>query len=365
MLGKMGWRVVPSLLQLPLLPRSDRKIPQWVLSTTILLRIKELLECLERRFELTESNLQAPRGSVLWSRYITSSISAARFLDVPCRYPDLRDDRELMAAVHFTLRKQLASLEGQRNAGAFVLQLIGICQSLLERVRSVAPKQPSAITIGAWYRGAVRTRVFRDGLQAMEWAIEDRGLAGLGDMQGLPWVMSMEEFFEAWMETVAAVLARRIGGVLHVGRKRETIAPLIWDPPYIGSQKYLLPDLTLERLSARGEKETIIFDAKYKGHWEDLNQERWGRLDEELRERHRADLLQVLAYSTLSEASRITSCLVYPCQKHTWESLKKRGMLYHRASLNAGRRSVNLVLMAIPMEAEVEEVVQTLAVAVS
>jgi 5-methylcytosine-specific restriction endonuclease McrBC regulatory subunit McrC len=126
-----------------------------------------------------------------------------------------------------------------------------------------------------------------------------------------------------------------------------------------------LPDLTLERLSAQGEKETIIFDAKYKGHWEDLNQERWGRLDEELRERHRADLLQVLAYSTLSEASRITSCLVYPCRKHTWESLKKRGMLYHRAALNAGRRSVNLVLMAIPMEAEVEEVVQMLAVAVS
>jgi hypothetical protein len=39
-------------------------------------------------------------------------------------------------------------------------------------------------------------------------------------------------------------------------------------------------------------------------------------------------------------------------------------MLYHRAALNAGRRSVNLVLMSIPMEAEVEEVVQTLAVAV-
>ncbi|MDD4239192.1 MAG: hypothetical protein PHT62_11670 [Desulfotomaculaceae bacterium] len=45
--------------------------------------------------------------------------------------------------------------------------------------------------------------------------------------------------------------------------------------------------------------------------------------------------------------------------------MKKRGMLYHRAALNVGRRSVNLVLMAIPMEAEVEEMVQTLAAAVS
>lgn len=65
------------------------------------------------------------------------------------------------------------------------------------------------------------------------------------------------------------------------------------------------------------------------------------------------------------EAKKITSCLVYPCKKQTWESLKKRGMLYHRASLNAGRRSVNLVLTAIPMNAELEEIVQILARAVS
>ncbi|MGB9905265.1 MAG: hypothetical protein ACPLQO_11465, partial [Desulfotomaculales bacterium] len=80
MLGKMGWRVIPSLLQLPLLPRSDRKIPPWVLSATVLFRIKKLLECLERRFELSESDLSAPRGSVKWSSYVTSSITRARFL---------------------------------------------------------------------------------------------------------------------------------------------------------------------------------------------------------------------------------------------------------------------------------------------
>jgi hypothetical protein len=44
--------------------------------------------------------------------------------------------------------------------------------------------------------------------------------------------------------------------------------------------------------------------------------------------------------------------------------MKKRGTLYHRASLNAGRRSVSLVLTAVPMEADIEEAVQTLAIAV-
>ncbi|PHJ39355.1 hypothetical protein P378_04050 [Desulforamulus profundi] len=88
-------------------------------------------------------------------------------------------------------------------------------------------------------------------------------------------------------------------------------------------------------------------------------------MDEELRERHRADLLQVLAYSTLSDANRIISCLVYPCRKQTWQSLRKRGMVYHHASLNAGKRNIILVLTAIPMEAKMEEVIETLAAAVT
>ena len=364
-LNRMGWKILPSPLKLPLLPRSDRKIPPWVLSSTVLYRIKELLDIMERRFEYTESDLKAPRGSVKWSRYVTSCITAARFLDVPCRYPDLRDDRELKAAIHFTLRKQLASLETQRSAGAFVLSLINFCQTLIEQVNSIGPRQPSPITMNTWYTGSFRSNIFRDGLQAMEWTIDDRGLAGLGDLQGLPWIMSMEEFFEAWVETITGALSRRIGGVIRVGRKRETISPLVWNPPYSGTQKYLMPDLILERFSAQdNEKETIIFDAKYKGHWEDLNFEQWGRLDEDLRERHRADLLQVLAYSTIFETKKITSCLIYPCKKKNWERMKARNELYHRASLNAGRRNVSLVLTAVPIEADFEEIVQILAMAV-
>lgn len=361
MLGKMGWKVIPSILKLPLLPLSDRKIPPWVLSTTVLMRVKALLDSLERRFEFVEADLKAPRGSVNWAKYAVSRISSARFLDVPCRYPDLRDDREIKAAIHYTLLKQLTSLESQRNAGIFVFQLISICQALLERVCNVSAKVPTSMAFSSFYRGSFRTDVFRDGLQAMEWTVDDRGLAGLGDLKGLPWIMPMDEFFEAWVETVVEKLAQRIGGILRVGRKRETVTPLKWDPPYTGSQKYLLPDLVLERLSSRGDEvETIIFDAKYKSHWEDLNIDQWGNLHDDIREQHRADLLQVLAYSTSYNTNRIVSCLIYPCQMKTWESLKKRGLLFHYASINSDIRNVNLIITAIPMESRIDEAIYTL-----
>lgn len=261
MLGKMGWRVIPSTLPLPLLPHSDRKIPPWLLSATVLLRIKALIESLDRRFEFTESYLAAPRGTVNWANYASTCIPVAKFLQVPCRYPDLRDDRELKAAIHYTLLKQLTSLESQRTAGIVVLQLINLCQLLLERVQGVAPRLPSSIAVNAWHRAPLRTAVFRDGLQAMEWSNDDRGLAGLSDLQGLPWVMPMEEFFEAWVETVVSELAKQTGGVMRIGRKRETVVPIIWNPPYAGSQKYLLPDVILERLSS-SDHTAIPMDAE-------------------------------------------------------------------------------------------------------
>jgi hypothetical protein len=145
-------------------------------------------------------------------------------------------------------------------------------------------------------------------------------------------------------------LARKIGGVLRTGRQRQTIAPLNWNPPYLGSQKYLLPDLFLES----GDT-TIIVDAKYKQHWEEMQVSGWQELEDAIRERHRADLLQVLAYSNLATTPRIVVCLAYPCLRQTWDSLRARKRLFHRASLRAGSRRVDLLLTAFPLAAEVLE----------
>jgi len=44
----------------------------------------------------------------------------------------------------------------------------------------------------------MRTDVFLEGVQAIDWTVEERGLAGLRDLEGIPWTMLMEQFFEAW-----------------------------------------------------------------------------------------------------------------------------------------------------------------------
>jgi McrBC 5-methylcytosine restriction system component len=102
-------------------------------------------------------------------------------------------------------------------------------------------------------------------------------------------------------------VARQMGGTRKVGRRRETVSPLAWDPPYVGSQRSLVPDTILEL-----EGRSFIIDAKYKRHWEELQQGTWHEQNTELHERHREDLLQVLAYANLVGTPEIVCCLVYP-----------------------------------------------------
>jgi hypothetical protein len=356
MLAEMGWLISPSPLRLPLLKRSERRVPPWVLSFMVLARLKALLDRLERRFEIVREARPAPKGNVDWTEYCTREMSRAKFLSVPCTFPDLRDDRQLKGAIRFTLEKQLRSLETQREQGSFVHRLISFAESLRLRVQAVASHRPGAQEVGRWMRRPLRNEVFTEGLQAIDWTVEERGLAGLSDLEGIPWTMPMEQFFEAWVETLMRTVALRTGGSLRVARRRETIAPLSWEPPYDGSQRSLIPDLLLEL-----DGITVVVDAKYKRHWEELQERGWYGQEPDVRDLHRQDLLQVLAYANLARSATVICCLVYPCTLATWESLRQRRRLFHQADLpNPGRR-IEVWLTAIPMSAAISQFAEPLA----
>jgi len=356
MLSEMGWRITPTPLRLPMLRRSERRVPVWVLALMILVRLKGLLDSIQRRFEITRESRVAPRGSVDWTDYATRSLSIGKVLSIPCRFPDLNDDRLLKGAVRYSVEQQLRALETQREHGSFVHRLIDLGQDVLRRVQDVPVHIPSSTKLGSWLHRPMRTESFADGLQAIEWTVDERGLAGLSDLDGIPWTMPMDQFFEAWVETVFASVARRIGGHMKTGRKRETTHAIDWDPPYLGSQKSLVPDLMLE-----WETTTVIIDAKYKRHWEEFQRDSWSRMEEVLQEQHRNDLLQVLAYANLAQTPLVIACLVYPCSSATWQSLRDRERLVHKAQITVGSKSLHLWLTAVPMANRVEEITMPLA----
>ena len=74
----------------------------------------------------------------------------------------------------------------------------------------------------------------------------------------------------------------------------------------------------------------------------------WLRVSHQVRESHRADSHQVLAYATLFDAPKITTTLVDPLRPVTFAALRSRARDVARAELFHGGRQLTLELQGLP-----------------
>lgn len=351
-LGVAGFRVTPELLPLPTLPQSERAVPPWVLASVVLARVEALLQSMTRRFVVTRAILPAPRGQVDVGRWAVEGLARGRPLAVPCAFPDLRDDERLRAAIHWVVRRQVEGLRAAAAVGSTntLRPLLDRCERILTAVAGTPALRPGSANRERWSRDPLRSQVFRDGLEAIGWTADETGLAGLAETTGLAWRLDMERFLEAWVESLADGVSRRIGARLRAGRTEATRVPLNWEPRGGGGLQSLLPDLVL----ARSDR-TIVIDAKYKPHGEALGAGGRAALRDDERVIHRDDVLQALAYSSLFATARVTAVLAYPCRLERWKSLCERGRTHARTvvSVAAGRR-VELVVCALPLGVALE-----------
>ncbi|MBA3891911.1 MAG: hypothetical protein H0X64_15420 [Gemmatimonadaceae bacterium] len=229
--------------------------------------------------------------------------------------------------------------------------LIMLCDRLIARLVGSPPRPPEARLRASWHRRVAVPSAFREGIHAIDWTMEERGLAGLADLAGLSWRLDMDLFFEAWVETIATWVAPRVGATVRSGRLEQTRVPLDWSTPTSGSQRSLLPDVVLE-----GPDVVVVLDSKYKQHADDIQRLGWHGVSDNVREQHRNDLLQALAYSTLFEAPRVVTLLVYPCAEDSWWRLHERGRVLSRARARTSPRNIELGLLAVPLGGEIADV---------
>jgi hypothetical protein len=350
MLVGTGFRITPDILPLPrMVPNSDRQIPSWVLSATVLMRIEALIKQSTRRFEMNEAVLSAPKGQVNWTRYATNHWAQGQCLSIPCRFPDLLQDTKLHGVMHWTVLRHQDALRTQRGRHIAVLHLLQRCEALLTQLRPFAPRQPQT----GWQPTNRNTTsdVFRKGLEAIQWTVDERGLGGTSDLAGLPWRMDMATFFEAWIESIAETTAKRFQAKLTAGRRNETLVRLNWQPQRLGTQRALIPDVVLQRADV-----TLVIDAKYKRHAQLVGYGSFGKGKHDWQAQHREDLLQVLAYSSLFDTPRVVACLAYPTAHDQWQLLREQGRVMSRATVRHGLRQVEVALVAVPMSGRTDEI---------
>jgi hypothetical protein len=219
-----------------------------------------------------------------------------------------------------------------------------LAQLLLTELVDVIPAEPRSGDLERRLRLGVGTDVvMKRGIEALGWIVDERGLGGGRELDGLAWQLPLEQLWERYVEAVVRQEVAKEGGEVLVGRLNQTTIPLHWTEPGLRSMGHLIPDIVVRRGRA-----IRIIDAKYKAHLAEVDESGWRTVSEELRAAHRADLHQVLAYASVFEADDVTATLVYPLRRATWEALKARHRDVWRAELPTGGRLLRLELRGLP-----------------
>jgi hypothetical protein len=333
-LGDIGFTLEPSVGGAPMVPGSARSVPSWLLAAPVLRRLEALLRQRRRGFIEREEERVSPRGRIDWSHYANRGLATGRWTSLLCRFPDPDDDPDLMSAVRWTLGRIQDDLEDYRDS--VPARLLRLRAANLEvQVGPGASRRPSARP------DPEVDGVVAEANQAMGWIAEERGLGGSRSLDGMSWQLAIEQVWEAWVDHFISVLAPRCG-LVQVPTE-QTARSLNWHSS-LGSMRRLIPDSGL-----RGPGRTIWVDAKYKAHLQLLAQKGWVGLGEDVRDAHRADLHQALAYAALDGAARVDSILAYP------QVDAGSGNAPAIATVPAGRRTVRLLLVGLPFGFRSEE----------
>ncbi|HLA81335.1 MAG TPA: hypothetical protein VJP78_06935 [Thermoleophilia bacterium] len=338
-----GWSAAPEFLELPLVPGSARDVPPWVLAGPVLARLAALLKSVTKGYEDREVELQRPRGRILWKRYLRESLATGAWHHLPCRFSDLTNDPFLRRALRWTLERVRHELVNVGGSDLVAAHLAHVAHLLLETLRGVLPEKPRSDTLGRLLAGRMTSCEGRQGLEAILWVVDERGLGGGRELDGLSWQLALENLWEQYVESVIRREVAAEGGEVLVGRLGQTVFPLNWTDSGNRSMRHLVPDIVVRR-----GKSVRIIDAKYKAHLADVEEQGWWALSEDVKAAHRADLHQVLAYASLYDADVLTATLAYPLRRSVWQSLKMTGRDVTRAELTRGGRSITLELRGIP-----------------
>jgi hypothetical protein len=313
----------------PLVPGSARGVPAWLVAGPVVSRIEAMLARRRSTFSETHEVRTSPRGRVDWGHWARRHVPSGQWTALPCEFSDLGDDPDLMATVRWTLRRLVDDLSPYASSGPG--------RVLTERIRAlqldVGPgdaRRPVSTLASS-----TTPPLVAEALQAMSWVADERGVGGGHALDGLSWSLEVAEVWEAWVRAFSKNLAPRIG--LRMPRVGQERWPLRWEGR-VSSMNTLAPDVGLH-----GNGRVVWLDAKYKAHLSLIARHGWSGATETLREAHRADLHQALAYAALADVDRVDTVLLYP-HLGSVETPPPSAV----ARVVSGRRRVRLILGALP-----------------
>lgn len=285
--GEINLEIIDSL---PLASRSTFRPPLYLEAVKFISALEKLVKLNWRKFDVKEIQSFQPSGQVNWSKYANKSYKVEEMLKYPVRKNFLSEFHSEFSEIRFVYDLCKTELLSSKTPNNIRLLLSKRLSYLDERLYFHKPKTTSKIQV----RNS-------DNLVIKEIKQIANRILNFNLIEGTAWRVDFADVFEKFVQHIFKEVARSIGGnfISNLKINSKTRTKFQWN---------------LNNLEPDGAflKDDLIFfiDAKYKSHL-------YNKYDqsESLKEEHRKDLHQILAYSSFNDAKNKIGFLCYPSNK--------------------------------------------------
>lgn len=270
-----------------------------------------------RKFESIERTLSYPTASTKWDKYAISSIDPKKIFQFPTRINNLSTIHKEWQSILFVFDIAVGIIQSVKTPLNIKVQFRDKLHKLISTNSWIARKPIEKFQINA-----------SDPLIIKKVKEQANILLENGSNETKAWRLNFSLFFERYIQHIFSLLSSELGAKTYPNytyRKYLTG----YSPGWVLSK--IEPDIVL----AKGEK-ILNIDVKYKSHMFNVSSN-----SVNLKETHRLDLHQIMAYSSFTNGSEKNSILIYPNSKFS-----KYPIVYNNG-LNNNKN--NVYLLGVPI----------------
>lgn len=250
-----------------------------------------------RKFDARNRSHPYPKSSTDWQKYSESSADPRKALVFPSRDSVLTTNHREWQELKYVFDIARGLVTGADTPSSIRCRYEARANSLAKIVSDIEPLFTESVTLRA-----------HDPRCITELKKQANVILTSGSTQCTAWRMDMAELFERYVQTIVAWATRELSGIIYPNGKILGTGHI----PAWGL-RYLEPDI-----SVRIGDQLYVADAKYKANYYAKNVD-----SNSLKETHRADLHQILAYCSF-EPQMIgkTGILFYPANETRYRVIR-------------------------------------------
>ena len=290
-LDLLGDKISPEFIDsLPLASKRAFRPPLYLEAVKFISALEKLVKQHWRKFDNKEIQSYQPSGQVNWNKYANQSFKVEQRLVYPTRKNFLNQFHTEFSEIRFVYDLCKSELLRSNTPVSIRTPISKRMSFLDERLYFHKPKITSKIQI----KNA-------DSVTIKEAKQIANRILNFNLIDGTAWRVDIADVFEKFIQQIFKEVAKSVGGkfIPNIKIPSNTKKRFQW------SLNNLEPDGVLLK-----DDHVIFIDAKYKSHF-------YNKYDqsETLKEDHRRDLHQILAYNSFNDSKNKSGFLCYPSNK--------------------------------------------------